>query len=154
MKRIFRFLERLFEKSSNKRPEVIDYCPEQKMSERWSWSELRVALYARVFDVEDLGLTEEYIAQCIGRTEGALKRKGYRTIKRVREGGGSEKIKEILDLFARSSRGAIHNQMATLVFWESLEYAVQMNFVNDEVVEYVKKKRTDHLDKYFGAMAI
>ena len=57
---------------------------EENNGQEWTQSEILIAMFLLRFDVyELLGLTDEYVAECIGRTQYATQRKGYRAIKKA-----------------------------------------------------------------------
>lgn len=132
-------------------PEPIfrPFEPEKGILERWSLNELKVAIYVRMFDVTDLGLTEAYIARCIGRTEGAMMRKGYRALKRSGKEGQGELLR-IVNIYRNSIRKILNIEYATVVFYRSLIYASRENYVGEEVLTYLINKQRGHLSIYFS----
>lgn len=88
----------------------------------WSSPELFIALYAKMFDLAGLNLTPELIAASIGRTEGALIRKGYRSFKKAQTSDNSkdELIKSIVRFYE-----LVETDFATETFYRTMYLATK-----------------------------
>tara|TARA_R110000737_G_C14505009_1_gene472617 strand:- start:308 stop:790 length:483 start_codon:yes stop_codon:yes gene_type:complete len=79
---------------------VTTYQNKEINNVKWELSEIVVAMFLIKFDVEKMfGLTNNYVAQCIGRTEEATRKKGYRSISKGKKNDGSIEgsIMKVLD---------------------------------------------------------